>query len=200
VACAAQHPARAGRLRRPLTRRVVPYLGLTLSDDDSRDMDPRTQVRESYNRIAAAYLSSRRRDSPDVALLDDLVARLPPRARVLDAGSSSPPVPASSESTLPRYSSASPSITCPQEFGFAPTSSHCRSLMRPSTRYARTTPSFTSHGNNTPAFWMALRVCYGPVGWPYFALALWTFLPGRSSTMMRRCTGATTLQRRAFRS
>ena len=59
---------------------------MTLIDDDSRDMDPRTQVRESYNRIAAAYLSSRRRDSPDVALLDDLVTRLPPRARVLDAG------------------------------------------------------------------------------------------------------------------
>src|SRR5437763_15896115 len=97
---------------------------------------PKVQVRASYNRIAEAYLSSRRRDSPDVALLDDLVVRLPPRARVLDAGSSSPPVPASSESTLPRYSSASPSITCPQEFGFAPTSSHCRSLMRPSTRYA----------------------------------------------------------------
>ena len=49
-------------------------------------MDPKAQVRESYNRIAAAYLSSRRRDSPDVALLDDLVVRLPPRARVLDAG------------------------------------------------------------------------------------------------------------------
>jgi ubiquinone/menaquinone biosynthesis C-methylase UbiE len=49
-------------------------------------MDPRTLVRDSYNRIAAAYLLSRRRDSPDVALLDDLVARLPPRARVLDAG------------------------------------------------------------------------------------------------------------------
>ena len=49
-------------------------------------MDPKAQVRESYNRIAAAYLSSRRRDSPDVALLDDLVARLPPRAHVLDAG------------------------------------------------------------------------------------------------------------------
>ena len=49
-------------------------------------MDPRDQVRDSYNRIASAYLSSRRHDSPDVALLDDLVVRLPPRARVLDAG------------------------------------------------------------------------------------------------------------------
>jgi ubiquinone/menaquinone biosynthesis C-methylase UbiE len=49
-------------------------------------LDPRSQVRESYNRIATAYLSSRRRDSPDVALLDDLVVRLPRRARVLDAG------------------------------------------------------------------------------------------------------------------
>ena len=49
-------------------------------------MDPKAQVRESFNRIAAAYLSSRRRDSPDVALLDDLVVRLPARARVLDAG------------------------------------------------------------------------------------------------------------------
>ena len=49
-------------------------------------MDPKVQVRESYNRIAAAYLASRCRDSPDVALLEDLVVRLPPRARVLDAG------------------------------------------------------------------------------------------------------------------
>jgi ubiquinone/menaquinone biosynthesis C-methylase UbiE len=49
-------------------------------------MDPRAQVRESYDRIAEAYLSTRRGDSPDVALLDDLMGRLPPRARVLDAG------------------------------------------------------------------------------------------------------------------
>ena len=49
-------------------------------------MDPRSLVRDSYNRIAAAYLSSRRRDSTDVMLLDDLLVRLPPRARVLDAG------------------------------------------------------------------------------------------------------------------
>lgn len=49
-------------------------------------MDPKAQVRESYNRIAAAYLSSRCHDGPDVALLDDLMVRLPPRARVLDAG------------------------------------------------------------------------------------------------------------------
>jgi ubiquinone/menaquinone biosynthesis C-methylase UbiE len=49
-------------------------------------IDPRTLVRDSYNRIATAYFSSRRCDSADVALLDDLVARLPPRARVLDAG------------------------------------------------------------------------------------------------------------------
>jgi SAM-dependent methyltransferase len=49
-------------------------------------MDPKTQVRESYDRIAAAYLSSRRPDGQDVALLDDLLVRLPARARVLDAG------------------------------------------------------------------------------------------------------------------
>ena len=59
---------------------------MTLRDDDSRIMDPKAQVRESYNRIAGAYLSSRRCDSPDVALLNDLIVRLPPRARVLDAG------------------------------------------------------------------------------------------------------------------
>ena len=57
-----------------------------LRDDDSRIRDPKAQVRESYNRIAEAYLSSRCRDSPDVALLDDFVVRLPARARVLDAG------------------------------------------------------------------------------------------------------------------
>jgi SAM-dependent methyltransferase len=48
--------------------------------------DPKALVRESYNRIAADYLLSRRRDSSDIALVDDLLARLPPRARVLDAG------------------------------------------------------------------------------------------------------------------
>ena len=57
-----------------------------LRDDDSRIRDPKAQVRESYNRIAEAYLSSRCRDSPDVALLDDFVVRLTARARVLDAG------------------------------------------------------------------------------------------------------------------
>ncbi len=49
-------------------------------------MDPKSQVRDTYNRIARAYLESRRRDSADIALLDDLLGRLPPRARVLDAG------------------------------------------------------------------------------------------------------------------
>jgi SAM-dependent methyltransferase len=49
-------------------------------------VDPKTQVRDTYNRIAGAYLESRRRDSADVALLDDFLGRLPPRARVLDAG------------------------------------------------------------------------------------------------------------------
>src|SRR5207247_892988 len=57
-----------------------------LRDDDSRIRDPKAQVRESYNRIAEAYLSSRCRDSPDVALLDDLVFCLSARARVLGTG------------------------------------------------------------------------------------------------------------------
>jgi ubiquinone/menaquinone biosynthesis C-methylase UbiE len=59
---------------------------MTLRDEVSRGVDPKAQVRESYNRIAGAYLSSRRPDGPDVALLNDLVVRLPARARVLDAG------------------------------------------------------------------------------------------------------------------
>ena len=49
-------------------------------------MDPSAQVRAAYNRIAEAYLASRSRESLDVALLDDLLERLPPGARILDAG------------------------------------------------------------------------------------------------------------------
>src|SRR5882724_1014993 len=59
---------------------------MTWAADDSTSIDPKVQVRASYNRIAEVYLSSRRRDSPDVALLEDLVSRLSPRSRVLDAG------------------------------------------------------------------------------------------------------------------
>src|SRR5437870_9840649 len=59
---------------------------MTQAADDSSSIDPKVQVRASYNRIAEVYLSSRRRDSPDVALLEDLVSRLTPRSRVLDAG------------------------------------------------------------------------------------------------------------------
>ena len=59
---------------------------MTWAADDSTSIDPKVQVRASYNRIAEVYLSSRRRDSPDVALLEDLVSRLTPRSRVLDAG------------------------------------------------------------------------------------------------------------------
>jgi SAM-dependent methyltransferase len=61
-------------------------LDMTLRDEVSKGVDPKAQVRESYNRIAGAYLSSRCPDGPDVALLNDLVVRLPARARVLDAG------------------------------------------------------------------------------------------------------------------
>ena len=181
---------------------------MTWAADDSTSIDPKVQVRASYNRIAEVYLSSRRRDSPDVALLEDPPAASPPGHAFLTpvAGLGSQSLsglrlmPRSSASTLPTRSSTLPNAMCPRGFGSVRTWSPCPLPMHRSTLSARTTPSFTSHGNNTPAFWMALRVCYGPVGWPYFALALWTFLPGRSSTMMRRCTRATTMQRRAFRS
>src|SRR5436309_3881238 len=59
---------------------------MTWAADDSTSIDPKVQVRASYNRIAEVYLCSRRRDSPDVALLEDLVSRLAPGSRVLDAG------------------------------------------------------------------------------------------------------------------
>ena len=52
----------------------------------SEGREARRRVRAAYNRIAEAYLASRERESPDVALLDDFLARLPARARVLDAG------------------------------------------------------------------------------------------------------------------
>ncbi len=35
---------------------------------DSTSIDPKVQVRASYNRIAEVYLASRRRDPPDVVL------------------------------------------------------------------------------------------------------------------------------------
>ncbi len=41
---------------------------MTPAPDDSTSIDPKVQVRASYNRIAEVYLASRRRDSPDVAL------------------------------------------------------------------------------------------------------------------------------------
>ncbi len=49
-------------------------------------MDAKAIVQAGYNAIAAEYLAARTKDSQDVRLLQDLVARLPRGARVLDAG------------------------------------------------------------------------------------------------------------------
>jgi len=43
-------------------------------------------VRKGYNAIAEKYLASRSEDSADVQLVDELARRLPPGAKVLDAG------------------------------------------------------------------------------------------------------------------
>ena len=48
--------------------------------------DPRRTVRAGYDAISGRYLAERPTDSADVALLDDLISRLAPRSRVLDAG------------------------------------------------------------------------------------------------------------------
>src|SRR5881397_2595265 len=121
---------------------------MTLRDDDSRIMDPKAQVRESYNRIAGAYLSSRRCDSPDVALLNDLVVRLPPRARVLDAGCGAGVPIARQLATRANvvgvdFADVQLGLArrhVPTGLWSVQTSSHCRSLTRRSMRYARITP------------------------------------------------------------
>ncbi len=43
-------------------------------------------VREGYNAIAASYFRERARNAPDIEFVKDLARRLPPDARVLDAG------------------------------------------------------------------------------------------------------------------
>lgn len=49
-------------------------------------MNYKNLVKAGYNRIADRYLEERTRDSQDIRLLDDLIARLPENAIVLDAG------------------------------------------------------------------------------------------------------------------
>jgi len=49
-------------------------------------MDFKKTVREGYNAIADRYLAERTRDSEDIRLLGELMARLPANASVLDAG------------------------------------------------------------------------------------------------------------------
>lgn len=49
-------------------------------------MNGKRIVQDGYDTLAEAYLRVRRDDSEDVRLLDDLAARLPDGARVLDAG------------------------------------------------------------------------------------------------------------------
>ena len=49
-------------------------------------MNFKKTVKEGYNAIADRYLAERTRDSEDVRLLDDFMERLPPNAKVLDAG------------------------------------------------------------------------------------------------------------------
>ena len=50
------------------------------------DMDYKETVKAGYNKIANRYLEERTRDSQDIRLLDDLIARLPANANILDAG------------------------------------------------------------------------------------------------------------------
>jgi ubiquinone/menaquinone biosynthesis C-methylase UbiE len=49
-------------------------------------MDYKETVKTGYNKIAGQYLAERTRDSEDIRLLDDLIARLSDDAKVLDAG------------------------------------------------------------------------------------------------------------------
>ena len=49
-------------------------------------MNFKKTVKEGYNAIANRYLAERTRYSEDVRLLDDFMERLPPNAKVLDAG------------------------------------------------------------------------------------------------------------------
>lgn len=49
-------------------------------------MDYKETVKAGYNKIAGQYLAERTRDSEDIRLLDDLIARLSDDAKVLDAG------------------------------------------------------------------------------------------------------------------
>jgi SAM-dependent methyltransferase len=49
-------------------------------------MDFKKTVKDGYNAIADRYLAERTRDSDDVRLLSDFMARLPANAKVLDAG------------------------------------------------------------------------------------------------------------------
>jgi ubiquinone/menaquinone biosynthesis C-methylase UbiE len=49
-------------------------------------MDFKRLVKEGYNAIADRYLAERRRDSADVHLLNEFMARLPANANILDAG------------------------------------------------------------------------------------------------------------------
>ena len=49
-------------------------------------MDFKETVRAGYNKIAQRYLQERTQDSEDIRLLDDLMAKLPEHAAVLDAG------------------------------------------------------------------------------------------------------------------
>jgi SAM-dependent methyltransferase len=49
-------------------------------------MDYKATVKAGYDKIAKRYLKDRTLESRDVCLLDDLMARLPEQAKVLDAG------------------------------------------------------------------------------------------------------------------
>lgn len=49
-------------------------------------MDHKETVKAGYNKIADRYLAERRRDTENVRLLEEFIARLPEEAKVLDAG------------------------------------------------------------------------------------------------------------------
>ena len=64
-----------------------PKGSLTRQSDKTEGVDQqKSLVRDGYDRIASSYLEARPNDGGDVRLLEELIAELPARSRVLDAG------------------------------------------------------------------------------------------------------------------
>jgi SAM-dependent methyltransferase len=114
-------------------------------------------VRDGYDKVAPAYLETRKAHSPDIELLQRLAERLRPRAAILDAGCGAG-VPVTSQ--LAKHFNVTGVDISIAQLRLARDLGHWDLPTAPSTQYVRTMQSFMFPEVFMPTFWLSFIGCW----------------------------------------